>query len=437
MKYFYNGILFQTYKYIYSPLNKITQEKPIFVNRGKIDSIGMICCCINSAFGLGSLQLGFTFTSGLITSYLLLIIVGFFSFYSLKLLVLSATIFRQSTFEEIWRVAFSNSTIFIPIIVIIISTIADLTTYFRTTQSFVISMCANIYLLRSEHQDFIFTLEKYKMLFGCITFVIFTLPVSFVTDFKKIVIISYHSIAFIAILIIYILGVFSYRVKKYGFDPDHSLKLFNFHSQFAKSLASSVFSFGFYPLSYPGIRDVRDSTKSNLLFIFRITTFIIFIVYMIIGTLSYFMFFDKNTGGFILDYFSDSTNSEKILLIFGYIIAFFNVLFTVPFRLNSCRYTILHALSSSNYFPLEIWVFSGIAISLFAFALSNLSNKLINVFYILADIITSILMFVFTPLFYLKGYGRINRFNAFMSVLLLIFGFATAITMTFYNGFHN
>lgn len=97
--------------------------------------------------------------------------------------MLSATIFRQSTFEEIWRVAFSNSTIFIPIIVIIISTITDLTTYFRTTQSFVISMCANIYLLRNEHQDFIFTLEKYKMLFGCITFVIFILPVSFVTDF--------------------------------------------------------------------------------------------------------------------------------------------------------------------------------------------------------------------------------------------------------------
>lgn len=416
---------------------KNSQEKPIFIERGVLSSADMICCCLNSAIGLGSLKLGATFTIGLISTFILFIIIWFLSFYSLKLLVLSASFYRESTFEEIWKSAFSRSTVFIPGIISILSSLADMTAYIQAIQSSIISICTKIIVFVSDESDeMVMNLEPYKMLFGSAIFILFLLPVCIATSTRTIVILSYISISFIILFTFFVIGAFGFLVKKYGYDPDHSFKFFNPKGNFAKSISTSVFAFTFYPLTYPGIRHVKDSTKYNLTKIFLITMIIIFIYYSIIGTFSYLTFFDKNLNGTVLDYYPENSKTEKIISIFGNIIALIYILFTIPFRLNSCRYIILNAISNNSTFPPDIWAFMGITMAILSLALANFSDKFLNILFIISDVMASFLLFIFTPLYYLRAFGFQDRFNSFISIVLLIAGVLTIIFMIIYDGFY-
>ncbi|KAK8892591.1 hypothetical protein M9Y10_029830 [Tritrichomonas musculus] len=403
-------------------------EKPIFNQKGILSSSDMICCCINSAVGLGVLKLGVAFTSGLLISFLLLVIICFLSFYSYKLLVLSASVCHQSTFEEIWKVQFSKKTIFIPVCFTVITTLLSIVNYIREIQSYTITIFSKIYFLATDKAELtVLNLKIYKMLVGCAAFVSFLIPVCFVTHLKTITKLSYISNFFLILFTIYIIIMFGYEVKHLGFDPDHSFKLFHFKGHITRSLSTTIFAFNFHPLAYPGIRNVINSTKSNLSNIFRNTMIIVLVYYLIVGTFSYLTFFDKNKSGVILDYYPENTKTEKILTIIGRIITLVFILFTVPHPLNACRYVILNLVSDVLVFPEEIWRFTGIIISLLALCLANLTEKYLNILFTFSDAMASFFLFVFTPLFYLKINGLYDRFNAFMSILLLLIGAMSTI----------
>lgn len=416
---------------------KKTQEKPIFMQRGMLSSVDMAFCCINSAVGLGSLKLGAIFTIGFLSSYILFIIIWFLNFYSLKLLVLSANYYHESTFEEIWKSAFSRTTMFIPAIISILSSLVDMTAYVQAIQSSVISICSKIVVLVSDEADQITSdFIEYKMLIGCAVFILFLLPVCFTASPSSMAIISYFSVSFILIFTLYVIFMFAYLVKKNGFDPTHSFSLFKVKGNYAKSLSTLVFAFTFYPLTYPGIRHAKESTKSSLTRMFLFTMIFILVDYLIIGTFSYLTFFDKNVNGTILNYYPENSKSEKILSIFGHIISLIYILLTIPFRLNSCRYIILNAINGASTFPNDIWIFIGVIMALFALSFANLTDNYLNILFIISDVMASFLLFIFTPLFYLKAYKCSEGFNAFMSILLLIFGVLTAALMIVYDGFY-
>lgn len=412
-----------------------SKEKPIFKQKGTLKPLDMICCCINSAIGLGSLKLGAIYNIGLLSTYALSLLIWFFTFYSLKLLVLSATFYEESTFEEIWRLAFSKVTMFIPGTVSILSSLVDMIGYVKSIQESVISILRKILILFSEEKMEISTeFENYKMIIGCFVFVLFLLPVCFTVSLNAMSVLSYISVCAIFLFTIYVIAMFFYLMKKNGFDVNHNFSLVNLKGNYAKSLSTLVFAFTFYPLTYPGIRHVKNSSRQNLTKIFFWSMIFIFFDYAIIGTFSYLSFFEKNNNGTILDYYPEDTETEKILSILGNILSLVYVLMTIPFRLNSCRYIILNAISNATMFPVDIWVFVGVIISLFALSLANLTDEIVDVLFVISDVMSSLLLFIFTPIYYLKAFKFSNKCNAFMSILLLIIGALTTAFMITYDG---
>lgn len=412
-------------------------EKPIFYQKGTISSVDMIFCCLNSTIGLGSLKLGAVFTTGLIVSYLLLSILCYLSFYSFKLLILSAATCHESTFEEIWLVQFSKKSIIVPVFFTSISTLVSMVGYIREIQTFAITICSKIsFFISGEPNSIYLNLENFKMLIGCLVFVIFLIPVCFMKNIYTMVIISYISMSFFLLFVIYLISMFGYEVKRTGFNQNHSFKLFHIKDHLPKSISTSIFAFNFHPLTYPGLRHVKCSTKQNLLNIVGVTMITILVNYIIVGTFSYLTFFDKNTNGIILDYYPENTKSEKILAIIGQILCFGFILLTIPFRLNSCRYVILNTINNDTSFPPDIWIFLGIIISLLALSFANLTDEYLNILFVFSDAMACFLLFIFTPIFYLKTNGTTHRFNTFMSILFLIIGLTASIFMVLYEGFY-
>lgn len=412
-----------------------SNEKPIFRQKGILSSKDMIICCVNSAVGVGILKMGAAFTSGLIVSILVLFIVCFLSYYSFKLLVLSAAKCHESTFEEIWKSEFSSKTIIVPVFFTSFSMLLSMVSYMREIQSSAITICSKILVVATDQSDSITPkLQTYKMLVGSAVFVLFLIPVCCVAHVSSLVTMSYVSNCFLFLFLIYLIVMFGYEVKRVGFDPKHNFKLYQFKGHLTTCLSTTIFAFNIHPLTYPGMKHVKDSTQSNLLLIFRITMIIIMANYFIAGLFSYLTYFDENTG-IILDYYPENTETEKILMIIGRILAFGFILLTIPFRLNACRYVILSSISDILSFPPEIWTFTGIIISLLALSLANLTEKFLTTLFIFSNIMASFLLFIFTPIFYLKANGTSDHLHAFISISFLVIGVISIIVIILVDGF--
>lgn len=414
-----------------------TKEKPIFTRKGPLSSVDFIFCCLNSAISFGVLKLGAVFTSGLIMTYIILIIVSALSYFSLRLFVLAASFYHESTFEEIWRAAFPKVTLIIPITASIFSSLVNIITYLREIQAAVISIWYKILKLhKHDYETDSSELSSYKMLIGCCILIVLILPLCFTISIHSMAILSYFSMICVFIFIIYVVFMFAYLVKKVGFDPTHSIKYFQFGDQFIKSLLTLIFAFEFYPLTYPGLRDCQNSTPSSLSKSFIVINLSILIIYSVIGTFCYLTFFDQNNKGIILDYYPTNTKAEQILLIIGRIVTFFFVLCTIPFRLNSCRYIILNTFNSTTSFPPEIWTFMGIIISVFSLALSNLTNEYLNCLEVINNVMAAVLLYIIPPLLFIKAYKTTYPGLFAAAIVLLIIGFTSSISIIVYKGFY-
>lgn len=261
-------------------------------------------------------------------------------------------------------------------------------------------------------------------MFGLVIFIVLCVPASISTDLKFVVITSYISLAFFFCLLIYVIVRFCVMVSRDGFDPNHRFKLFDVKDNISSSISSLTYAYLFYPFAWPGLRHARNSTVKGLTNMFAATIIIAFILYSIMGTFSYLSFFNENTGGIILDYYPSDTTTNEILLIIGHIFTFVYILLTVPVVLNPARYILLNCINKRDSFPTEIWALIGITLSLISLFLANTPDRISDIIFIITDLLTLILLFIFPPIFYLRGFGTKNKLHFVGSIFEILIGLA-------------
>lgn len=410
----------------------INEDKYIFTRIGTLNSVEFICCILNSIIGSGALRLGSSFNSGIIFSHILNIFVALVSIYSVRLFVYAAAYYHESTFEEIWSVAFSNKTKIIPAICSVLSSFTNVMSYLSFLQnSFVQILSMLILLINEEAQETVDQIERYSLLIGLGIIVIFCVPICMSSNLRLVAVLSFISLFFFGGVFIYIIARFIEKVCKDGFDPNHRLKLFDIKDNISTSISSLTYAYLFYPFAWPGLRHSRKPTVKNLLNAFNITILITFIIYTIMGTFSYLTFFDENTGGVILDYYPSNTKTNQVLMLVSHIFVFIYIMFTIPVVLNPSRYIILNYINKKDEFPLEIWSLIGITLSLISLLLANFPDNITDIIYNIADILTLSLLFIFPPILYLKGYGKSNKLHLVGAIFEIILGAAVISFMLY------
>lgn len=411
-------------------------DKPIFARLGSLNFIEFIACCLNSMIGTGALKLGSAFTSGILFTHILNIFVALVSLYSLKLYVLSASCFHESTFEEIWTSTFSRTTVAIPAICSILSSISNIMSYLSFLQDSVITIISMVLKMIMENpDDVIQRLQEFRLLIGFLIVIVFLVPTSISNNLRHVVIVSFISVSLFFVILLYVVIRFIILVVNNGFDPDNRFKLVDLKDHVSGSISSLAFAYLFYPFAWPGLRHSKNPSLNNLSKTFYATIGICCVLYAIMGTFSYLSFFDQNTGGLIFDYYPDNTHSEAILLIFGHVVTFFYILLTVPIVLNSARYIFLNTLHKKDDFSNDVWAPLGITMSLMSLVLANATETLSDYIYILSDLLTLIQLFILPPIFYLRGYGSKIKLHLIGSILELILGVAAVAFMIYADCF--
>lgn len=414
---------------------EINEDKLIFNKVGTLSSAEFICVVMNTIIGTGVLKLGSAFNSGIIFTHLLNIFVAFVSVYSIKLFVLAAAFYHESTFEEIWGVAFSQKTSFIPAICSILSSFTNVMSYLSYLQSSSVQILSMLILLIDEEaEEAVETIEQYSLLIGLVIMIVFCVPTCTSYSLQYVVILSMISLSLFGVVFVYIIGRFIQIVHDDGFNAEHRLKLFDLKDNISNSIPSLTYAYLFYPFAWPGLRHSKNPTVKNLSKTFYLTIFITYVIYSIVGTISYFSFFNLNTGGIILDYYKSDTKTNMVLMLVSHLITFFYIMFTIPVVLNPSRYVILNFINKRESFPLEIWALIGLTLSLISFLLGNFPGNIVDIIFCIADILTLLLLFFFPSILYLKGYGMSNKWHFFGAIGEIILGIA-AISFMLYLDF--
>ncbi|OHT15284.1 Transmembrane amino acid transporter protein [Tritrichomonas foetus] len=392
----------------------------MFLSRkGSLSFWDLVIVGVNSAVGMAALRLGSTFHSGFFLSIFLYMFIAAFSFYAIQLYIWSAAHFHESTYEEIWTEAFSNKTAVICGFCSIYSTFLFLADYVQIIQQEIIDLI-NIFAPNVNSS------VKSPYTIGLILMALFFVPISLSSSLRAVVNISIFQVITYAILLVYVVARFAISVKNEGFDPNHQFSYFRFDIRASNDVATLIFAYVIFPFAWPGMRHSQQPTIKNITNVFKTIISIVFVSYLVMGIFSYLTFFDENTGGIIIEYYPNDT-----LSIIMKIVAIFFILFSCPLLLNNIRYIILNVIDKTDNFPKNIWSMMGVCITFIAVILANLTDKYMDVIYIIGDVFSSLLVFIFPATFYLRGFGRKVKFHFVMSIIVIIVGIICAVFVTF------
>ncbi|OHT15286.1 Transmembrane amino acid transporter protein [Tritrichomonas foetus] len=362
--------------------------------RGLLTVWQLVAVAANSAIGIGTLRLGSAYSTGLIPTIVINIVIALFTFYALKFYVWSAAFYHESTYEEIMSVGFSPRMAIISGACSILSTFVFLADYFSFITTHIIE------LMNQIDTDLPYYITN-PYIIGLFLSIIFFIPVSLSNRLIFVVYISYLELLCFFIIFLYVVVNFFIRVHTYGFDPNHQFSFFRLNMGITDTISTYNYAYVICPFAWPGMRHALEPTVNNMSRMFRNVVIIAFVSYTLMGLFSYLTFFDENTGGIILDYYE----KDWINFVISIICVLF-ILFSSPLLLNNMGYIILNVIDKTDNFPQGIWAMMGISLVAIVVVISNLSDNYWVYISYCGDIFASFTVYIFPAVFYLRAYGK-------------------------------
>lgn len=414
-------------------LRDFDDDTPMFYRYGNVKFLDFIVYCLNIAIGSGALKLGYAFRAGIIFSLIVGIVVAVFSFYSLQLYVLTASHYHASTFEEIFRVAFSEwASILLAIFSIIFATI-NLMGYYQFLQGSVITFVSFIIELFDDTSEESEEIANYQFLIGIIITIVFSVPFCSSTNYRNTIFVSYIAMGAFAILFLYVIVRFGITVSKDGFDPNHELKLFDVKEHCLDCFSCFILAYLIYPLEWPSLKNSKNSSKKGLTLLFFTLIVSCCSIYCLIGIFGYLTFFSKNTGGSILNYYPTETKTDQVLLIIGHVLSFVLVIFTMLVRINVCRFSLVKIFERKDSLSPETWSLFGIIFSLIGCVLSNLPSNITDVLGKIGDLIAAVYMFFIPAVIFIRSHGKSRPFYLIVAILELLAGIGSLVFLIYFS----
>lgn len=370
--------------------------------------------------GTGPLKLGYAYKCGVVLASLLTILFAVFGFMASHLFLKTAAHHKASTFEEQWRAAFGKRTIIIPAVTSF-SIFWILAIFYL---QFLVSSMTNI-ILESKRDVSPYLISPYvEMGMIFFTFGIFTIYNYSVSALFRVSVIASFCII---LLVIHTIYWFIRTCIEVGFDPTKSIKYFSIDDSLGDCIGSLLTAYCYQPLSFPGLRHIKDLTlkSGNRIFFFVMT--IVCIIYLIFGITGYFTFFDKITSDLILNQY------PKCFIVFiANIAVFVLILCSLPSVFSAARYSLLSTIFNQYEIDRYIWVTFGIVMFISGIAISTLSNRIKKIIYFLCNISAISVSYGMPSILYLKTYGMKEKINTALAIIL-IFVSAAGLSFMTYN----
>ena len=401
----------KTDRYLVQGRNTDIDDLQIFAQRkNSLDYPSTIAFLLNVAIGTGVMRLGNAYKAGAILTPILSTIIAVLSTYAFYLFLKAGVKTKSSTFEAIWSKSFGEKTVIICASISMISKLMALKSYI----SFVIDQLVAI-ITKFAPDPPSWVIDRF-FLFFCVM-IVFYIPILSSKSLKLIAIICYIKVTCLSFLCIVFIYYFIYYVERDGFDPRDEIAYFRFDSRFITALDSLLTAYLILPMSYPGLKHFRNLTVNNFLREYRTAMIIAWFVYNIVGLLSYFTFFELNTGALILSYYEDND-----FTLVAQIALTIMMIFTCPVALNPVRYVLIDIFGHGSDFNSDVWCHVGICVMIIAMVISSLTGDVNFWVTTITNIRSPLVLFILPSILYLKACGKEKMRHFVLALIILALG---------------
>jgi len=383
-----------------------------------------ITVLLNAAIGAGILRLGAGFRCGILLSLVMTTAACFLNLFALWMLAMSVSATKSSSFIEIWSTAIGRKTLFLPVIGCIGNSIILSKVYINLIIGSIQSLLTNLGFDSN-------TAYVNQTSILVVVYFVFVLPHVFNTSLTRIYHISIAANICLGYLMLHSIYWFIHDIRQYGFDPKNQLKYVSFDKNAVSLVNSLITAYSVFPISWPGVRHYDDLNYKSLISIFKIESLVCWVLYCTFGAVSYLTFFDKNTGGLILNYYPKGT-----MRLTGEVALALMIAFTLPIKINVARYSLMEIVFPVKSFIVDgnIWIPLGIVSTAISAFLSVTFGSIEKVMSIISQIASPSLVLLFPPILYLFSVPNKSFISTVGAMLHFIFG-VTYITYILYQAY--
>lgn len=382
------------------------------LHRNVLTPVQITSILLNIAIGTGWLKLGYGWRCGEILSTIFSLIFAALSYYAIWMFIEVIGAVKKPTFETIVEAKWNKKISIVVLIFSLIETIVGVMFVLEFIKDYFVSLLGKFIEVPEILNNYVVSAGISTILcilIGCL-----------IVNIRILAIYSYLQnccVIFIICGCIYWCIVLN---KENGFDSQKQMKLFEFNEQAVSLVSSLLTAYLIVPLSYPSPEHVMNATVPLLKKIFRSVFIILAVVYVLMGSVSYFTFFDDNEGDLLLDLYPDCTLTT--CMGFALLIA---MILHYPVIFNSGRQLIVTAvIGPCKKTDNVVWMSLGILTALLAFIIGDLPEIPYTFVCLACDVASSILLFIIPGILYLAVFKLEKWYHTIGAILLIIVGIA-------------
>jgi hypothetical protein len=232
---------------------------------------------------------------------------------------------------------------------------------------------------------------------------------------------------FIAI-IVHSVFVFIRHISDVGFDTGGELEYFRTGSVLAIAIREAMLSAGIAPITFPGLRHLRNSTPDRLTRGFGMGLLLGWLLRLIYGIMSYLTHFHNDE---LLAY--ELQFGDKIDVKIFCFVKILVLLLAASRSIDIGRYTLCQVFRASDSIPREVWITLGVTISIIGAMLVGHGELFGSITDGIEEILTCCLLFIIPGALFIKLYGsrqKLHSTGAAVAVATGLFGIACVIWAT-------
>jgi hypothetical protein len=239
---------------------------------------------------------------------------------------------------------------------------------------------------------------------------------------------AWLSLIFFIAVIVHAVIIFIRHTRNVGFDPSGELLYFQGGSLIALATRQAMLSAGIAPITFPGLRHLRNSTPHRLMTGFGVGLLLGWVMRVTYGLLSYLTHFSSEELLASELAFADLMD-VKIFCIVKILV----MILSATRSIDLGRYTFCHMFRASDEIPGEVWTAIGVTISLIGAMLVGHGENFRKVIHAVEEILTCCLLFIIPGVLFIKLHARrqqLHTFGAAIAVLAGMFGIACILWAT-------
>lgn len=403
-------------KYYSDSSDSISIAESETIPQNKKKSISLIRAVVNLTnviSGVGLLGMPYTFCTGIIANYVIIVIIGLFSLFSFSVLIDCAKKTNVWSYSGLINEAFVGRNFgWIPDVLLVVTLVFCAILYYQFALSLITSFLTQL----GNCPDIL--LDKWFLTF--VIQLLIEIPIISMKTANALSYISYFSTILVFVYLIHSIYYFFKSLHDHGFNPNKRLRFFDLSfSKIIKTLSVQSSSYTCHMSVLSRLENVKNPTTPRLNSTMFYVVISATVLYTIGGIFPYFTLFDDIKDSVVFNHYPKQVFTNIMKILYSLVI-----MLTAPNFIFDCRASVARLIFRNQEKVKFRYLFIiGIIVTIVCLLISVTVNQIGVIFNFLGGVIFPAIVYILPSIYYQKICPGDNKFKFTFSYVSIVAGF--------------